>query len=409
VNAAAARVVEATTAADVAATLQQCARDRAAIVVHGGDTLQAIGNAPARCDVALRLATLRGIRDYDPRELTFGADAGTTLAEISRELGREGQFVPFDAPFPERATVGGTLAAGWLGPRRARYGRLRDLVIGSTVALTDGTLAHAGGMVVKNVTGYDMSKLYVGALGTLGVIVRANFKALPRPPARRLAIAPLADAAARAHAIELLAQLAIEPSAILAVAGFRRVLTRYDADVRLAVLVEGSEAVVERGTRELRSTLGRAGVAETFLLDAEDAERTFAAIVDAYVEPLDDRSITYRSTGLPSTAWERAIAAARVAAARGAITETIADIRTGDAIVRLSGHSAADLAADLPELDAALRAAVPRSIVIAGAPALRARVDAWGAPPATLDTMRALKARFDPAGILAPGRFVGGI
>ncbi len=136
-------------------------------------------------------APLRGIRDYDPRDMTAGIEAGTTLAEIARVLAEHGQWIPFDAPLPARATAGGTLAAGWAGPRRAAYGRARDLVIGSTIALTDGTLARAGGMVVKNVTGYDMSKLYVGSLGTLGVIVRANFKALPRPAARRLAIAPI--------------------------------------------------------------------------------------------------------------------------------------------------------------------------------------------------------------------------
>ncbi len=402
------RAVDAGSPEEIAALLHACARDGAAVVAHGGDTLQAIGNAPTRCDVALQLRNITGVRDYDPREMTFGVDAGTTLTELGRTLAREGQFVPFDAPFPDRATVGGTLSAGWLGPRRATYGRTRDLLIGSTVALADGTLAHAGGMVVKNVTGYDMSKLYVGALGTLGIVVRANFKALPRPPARRLAIAPLADDV-RERALTLVGTMAIEPSAILAVAGFRRILTRHDADVRLAVYFEGSEAVVERGTRELRSVLGRAGVAETFLLDGDDAERTYTSIVDAYVEPLDDRSITYRALGLPSTSWERARAAARVAAAGGAKTEAIVDLRTGDAIVRLSAHSAGDLDAALGALDGALRAALPRSTVIAGAPGLRARVDAWGPPAATLPTMRALKDRFDPAGVLAPGRYLGGI
>jgi glycolate oxidase FAD binding subunit len=407
-NTAAPRAVEAGSPEDVAALLRACARDGAAVVAHGGDTLQAIGNAPTRCDVALGMRSLRGVRDYDPREMTFGAAAGTTLADLARTLGREGQFVPFDAPFPDRATVGGTLSAGWLGPRRATYGRPRDLLIGSAAALADGTVAHAGGMVVKNVTGYDMSKLYVGALGTLGIIVRANFKALPRPPARRLAVAPLVDDV-REHALELVATMAIEPSAILAVAGFRRILTRHDADVRLAVFFEGSEAVVDRGTRELRSILGKAGVAETFLLDGDDAERAFASVVDAYVEPLDDRSITYRAPGLPSTAWGRARAAARAAAAGGAKTEAIVDLRTGDAVVRLSAPTAADLAAAIGALDGALRDALPRSTVIAGAPGVRGQVDAWGPAAATLSTMQALKARFDPARILAPGRYVGGI
>jgi glycolate oxidase FAD binding subunit len=402
------RIVEPPDADAVAAILRESTRDGAAVVAFGGGTLQGIGNAARRCDVALHVHGLRGIRDYDPREMTFGVDAGTTLAELARELARAGQFVPFDAPLADRATVGGTLSAGWTGPRRGAYGRPRDLLIGSTAALADGTLAHAGGMVVKNVTGYDMSKLYVGALGTLGIIVRANFKALPRPPARRLAVAPLA-ADVQERAIAVVAALAIEPSAIVAVDGFRRILARSDADVRLAILIEGSEAVVDRGTRELRSALGRTGVAETALLDGADAERAFTSLIDAYVECVDDRSVSYRAPGLPSTVWARTRAAAALGARHGVTVETLADLRNGDAIVRLSARDPGTLAAVLGALDAELREELERSTVIAGAPALRASVDAWGTPPATLPTLRALKARFDPAGILAPGRYVGGI
>jgi glycolate oxidase FAD binding subunit len=198
-------------AADVAATLRACADEGAAIVARGGGTLQSLGNAPARCDAFLSLEHLRGLADYDPRDLTAGILAGTTLAEIARALGEHGQHLPFDAPLPDRATIGGTIAAGWAGPRRGRYGRPRDLLIGSTVALVDGTLAHAGGMVVKNVTGYDMSKAYAGSLGTLAIIVRANVKAVPRPAARRLAVAPIPpDVSDRA--IAALGLLAIEPS-----------------------------------------------------------------------------------------------------------------------------------------------------------------------------------------------------
>lgn len=401
------RVVEPADAEAVAQTLRDCAREGSAVVAYGGGTLQGIGNAPARCDVALHLHGVRGLVDYDPHELTFGALAGTTLAEVTRTLAAAGQFVPFDAPFADEATVGGTLSAGWAGPRRATYGRLRDLLIGSTAALADGTLAHAGGMVVKNVTGYDMSKLYVGALGTLGVVTRANFKSLPLPRARRLALAPVGEDV-RERAIATVATLALEPTATLVVDGFARVLPR-GGSLRLVALLEGSEAAVERTTRELRSALGRAGVAETMLLDGDEAQRAFASLIDAYVESVDDRSVTYRSPGLPSTAWARVREAGRIVASHGAALDAIADVRTGDAIVRVRGRDASGLANALGEIDAALRAALERSFVIAGAPGLRARIDAWGPAPATLPTLRALKARFDPAGILAPGRYVGGI
>jgi glycolate oxidase FAD binding subunit len=340
--------------------------------------------------------------------MTAGIRAGTTMAEIARALGEHDQWIPFDAPLPARATIGGTLAAGWAGPRRAAYGRPRDLVIGSTVALTDGTLAHAGGMVVKNVTGYDMSKLYVGSLGTLGLIVRANVKALPRPAAFRLAIAPVADDV-RTRAIAALGALSIEPTAALALDGFAGVARQTHGDLRLVLMFEGSEAVVERATRDARSALGKAGVAETQVIDGANAERGFAEVVDAYVAVTADRSITYRAMGLPATAWSRTRTAAALAREHGLTAESIADLRTGDAILRFSARSAGKIASMLVPFDAALRGALERTTLLAGAPALRAAVDAWGSAPSTIATMRAIKAHFDPAQVLAPGRYVGAI
>jgi glycolate oxidase FAD binding subunit len=402
------RIIVPQDAAGAAAALAACARDGAAVVVVGGSTLQSIGNAPRRCDVALHTSNLRGIREYDPRDMTAGIDAGTTLAEIARVLGEHGQWIPFDAPLPARATVGGTLAAGWAGPRRAVYGRPRDLVLGTTIALTDGTLARAGGMVVKNVTGYDMSKLYVGSLGTLGLIVRANFKTLPRPPVRRLAIAPIAGDQ-RDRTIAAIGGLAIEPSAALALDGFARVARYPGAALRLVLLFEGSEAVVERGTRDVRSALGKAGVAETLLLDGDAADQAFAETLDAYVEGTGERTLTYRTTGLPSTAWARTRVAEALAREHGLGAESIADLRTGDAILRFSARTVAAFAAGLPAFDADVRRAFERSTVLAGGAQLRASIDAWGAAPSTIATMRAIKAHFDPTGILAPGRYVGAI
>ncbi len=142
-----------------------------------------------------------------------------TLEALQRALSEHAQFVPFDAPRLDDATLGGTLAAGWIGPRRMTYGRPRDLLIGATIALADGTLASSGGMVVKNVTGYDMGKLYVGSHGTLGVLVRANFKVLPAPAARRLAISPF-EADLRARVVAHARARLLEPTALLVIDGF---------------------------------------------------------------------------------------------------------------------------------------------------------------------------------------------
>ena len=196
-------------AAELATLLRACDDAGHAVVLFGGNTLQALGNVPARYDVAIDLRGLDRILVHEPRDLTIAVEGGVTLAALDAALAAHGQFVPLDAPQPALATVGGTLASGWLGPRRATYGRPRDFVIGTTVALADGTIAKAGGMTVKNVSGYDLSKLYVGSLGTLGAIVRANFKTLPLPEARRIAVATLPEGT-RARAIANVSALDIE-------------------------------------------------------------------------------------------------------------------------------------------------------------------------------------------------------
>ncbi|MBV8299386.1 MAG: FAD-binding oxidoreductase [Candidatus Eremiobacteraeota bacterium] len=395
-----ARLVEPADAAEAAAALRGASDAGEAVVVFGGGTLQRAANAPSRYDVAVSTKRLTALHDYDPRDLTAGVGAGMTVADLQRALAQHRQFLPLDVPLAQQATVGGTLAAGWAGPRRAAYGRPRDLLIGTTVALANGTLASSGGMVVKNVTGYDMGKLYVGSHGTLGAIVRANFKVLPAPAVRRLAIAPF-DEELRERALAHAIDVALEPVALLAIDGFREAAG--PAGPRLVALLEGSEAVVDRATRELRSALGAAGIAETRLLDGDDAARAFQSVLDAYVARDGETSLTLLARGLPSEA------AARAQRVRTAIrrAETIADLRTGDVVVRVREAAAASADDDAAPLDRVVRDVLGHASVLSSGAATRA--DAWGEAPATLLTMRALKAQFDPQGVLAPGRFVGGI
>jgi glycolate oxidase FAD binding subunit len=396
-----ARVFEPKEPEDVAATLRDAAAAGEAVVVHGGGTLQGASNAPSRYDIALSTKKLTALYDYDAHDLTVGVGAGMTLAALTRTLAEHRQFLPLDAPLAAQATLGGTLAAGWAGPRRATYGRPRDLLIGATLALADGTLAKSGGMVVKNVTGYDMGKLYVGSHGTLGVIVRTNFKVLPAPQTRRLAIAPF-DEDERERAVAHVSALVLEPAALLVLDGFREALS--PARPRVIALLEGSDRVVDRATRELRSALGAAGVAETRLLDGDDAARAFQAVLDAYVARDGDASVTLLARGLPSDAAARA---QRVRAAMAG-AETIADLRTGDVVVRVrESAGAGENDGAVSGVDRTVRDLLGRATLLAAGPA--ARADAWGDPPATLATMRALKTAFDPHGILAPGRFVGAL
>ncbi len=151
------------------------------VVPRGGGTKTGWGNPPVRADLILSTARLNRVIEYAWADLTVSVEAGCTIQNLQNALAEHGQRIAVDPLWPERATVGGILSTNDSGSLRIRYGALRDLIIGVTIALPDGTLASSGGKVVKNVAGYDLPKLATGALGTLGVITRANFRLHPLP------------------------------------------------------------------------------------------------------------------------------------------------------------------------------------------------------------------------------------
>src|SRR5712664_2772999 len=152
-----------------------------AVVPLGGGTKLCWGNPPSRADVVFSTARLNEVTEHAWADLTASVGAGCTIQTLQETLAQHGQRLALDPLWPAKATVGGVLSANDIGALRLRFGALRDLVIGVTLALPDGTLASSGGKVVKNVAGYDLPKLATGALGTLGVITRAVFRLHPLP------------------------------------------------------------------------------------------------------------------------------------------------------------------------------------------------------------------------------------
>jgi glycolate oxidase FAD binding subunit len=383
-------------------------RAREKIQIVGGGTLMGMGFPPEHIDITLSTTALTGIVANKRGDLVIAALAGTPIADIAALLGPQGEFVPFDAPHPHYATLGGTLAAGWLGPRRHLYGRLRDYLIGSTIVLADGSIARAGGMVVKNVAGYDMSRLYVGSFGTLGVLVQANLKTTVSPPRTRLFLAALPEQT-RERAFSHLAALRIPPSAAFWIDGFHHAIDGDEGpEGRVLVLIEGSDALLERATLELRSALGRAGVPETRIVDA-GAREAFERVVDAYVACLGERSVTYRTYPAPADSQRSALDLNELARRFGLRSETIADVMNGDVILRVSDLDSHAFGSKIEAFDDALHDREPRAQVVAGKHPHRAHLRVWGAAPAAIEQMRALKARFDPNRTLNPGCFVDGI
>lgn len=392
---------------DIARTLRDRNETRQPLSIKGGGTLGAMGTA-CIATAAIDLKKLNRLVAHEHADLTCSVQAGMTLSAFAKALAEGGQFVPLDAPVRSKATVGGTLAAGWLGPRRHRYGKPRDLAIGSQVVLADGTVANAGGMVVKNVSGYDMTKLYIGSFGTLGVITRANFKTMPLPRARRMLIAALPERS-RDRALQQVAHLAAQPAMAVCVEGFGKAIAGEDGiDGRILLLFEGSPSYIERATRDSRSALGRAGVPETYIIDA-GVEQQFERVLDACISETGERTMMYRSLGTPGSAQERATRLRDAANRRELFTDVLLDAMNGDVFLNVSERDARAFAQKIEACDDDLRAIDPCSVIVSGRAPIRASLDAWGKPPAAIEKMREIKARFDPNNILNPGRFVGGI
>ena len=174
-------VVTPTDIEQLRAGLSEAANHEISIIPVGGGKHLGIGNVPQSYDVAMSLAQMNHIIAHEPADLTVTVEAGLRLDDLQRALAVHGQFLPLDPPCAAGATIGGVLAVNAHGPLRHAFGTARDWLIGTRVVHADGSLSKSGGRVVKNVTGYDMHKLYVGSLGTLGVLVEATLKVAPLP------------------------------------------------------------------------------------------------------------------------------------------------------------------------------------------------------------------------------------
>jgi glycolate oxidase FAD binding subunit len=174
---------------EVGAVLVAAGEAGVPVTPWGGGTRMGIGSPPGRIGLVLGLRRLDRILEHEPGDLTVTVETGLPFDTLQAELGKRGQWLSLDAGSAERATVGGTLASDASGPRRHLYGTARDLVIGLTVVLADGSVVRGGGKVVKNVAGYDLPKLFIGSFGTLGVLVEATLKLRPRSDVDRIVVA----------------------------------------------------------------------------------------------------------------------------------------------------------------------------------------------------------------------------
>jgi len=372
---------------EAAALLRVLGEDGRSVRIRGGGTKSAWGPPPEPVATEIVTGGLGRVLEHNEGDFTAVVEAGVPLARAQTVFATAGQMLALDPPLGdvEAATIGGVLATADSGPLRHRYGGVRDVVVGITIALSDGSLAKAGGKVIKNVAGYDLAKLFAGSFGTLGLAVVVAVRLHPKPEETATASGASDDPSALAAAASTLARFPLEADC-LDVAwhdGAGRVLVRFGG------------AAAERQALAVEERLRTAGLAD--VASTVDDDDLWAA------QRAGQRSADGAVLKVSSVPGDLGVV---LAAARDAGAHAVS--RAGLGLHWLTLPGGGDLAARIEGLRAAL---APRACTLQDAPEpVRAAVAPWPELDAgVLELTRRVKARFDPARIFSPGSFVGGI
>ncbi len=403
---------------EVADLIGRAASEQAAVVPWGAGTRQHIGCPPERYDLALCLDRLDQVLDYTPADLVVTVQAGVTLGALQDRLAHNGQWLPWDAPCCDRATIGGLLATGATGPLRLGYGTPRDWTLGLHVVLGDGRLVKSGAKVVKNVAGYDAHKLHLGALGTLGVIVAASFKLMPLPTGQCTMLVACSSLSTMFALMDALYAPPLSPVSLVALNGpaVRRIPILspllpalpepyYVVIARFAGVPSGLDRQVQTGRQ--RSTVAGAHSVEVDTEQTLPIWRAIASLGQGLAE--GDRAVLLRA-GVRPAALPNLIQTLDMPTQR--LNWPAAWLVYAGVGLVLCRWQLADttepqtVAAALVSLRAEVQS-MQGYVVVEDAPHdLKNALDVWGPPPPTIRLMQALKQQWDPAGILNPGRYI---
>ena len=385
-------VIEPGNPEETASVLETAAKAGLRVIPRGGATKMDWGNPPRDGELIVSTRRLNRVLEHAWGDMTATVEAGCTFTQLQQTLAEHGQRVALDPLWPDRATVGGVLATNDSGSLRTRFGALRDLIIGITLALADGTLAKSGGKVVKNVAGYDLPKLATGSLGTLGIITQAIFRLHPVPPeTRSLSFSSHDNAAVNALVLKVLDSTLI-PTGIQVRAGNSFLP---EVDVRFEGTATGCDAQIEQtsriasGARRIKSSADVWNAPATLWSGAEPAVVCKFTLLPADLGAFCDKLT--RVSERFHLSWRLVAQAA------------------GVGLLRLEGTESAALLAAIRDLLERLESSRGSLAVLRCPLEVKRKADVWGNAGDALRLMRDIKAQFDPAGRLNPGRFIGRI
>lgn len=386
-------VVAPSTVEMVAATLAWASSSGLSVVIRGNGTKDGWGEQPSRVDVLLSFGRLNQVVAHEAADLTATVQAGARLSDVNARLRQHRQWLPLDPPHAAEATIGGVLATNDAGPLRHRHGTPRDMVIGMTVVMSDGTIASSGGRVVKNVAGYDIARLMAGSHGSLAAIVSATFKLAPVAPASKTLAVALRRAADVTTLVDRLRDRQCEPEALDVRV---RHVPQVDTSFLLLVRYGSVPGAVDDAVATTRACAEQIGADAIDVVAGEQQDQMW---VEHDAAPWSDAAAVLRLSWRPGAFIDAVAALDGTSRALGCTW--IGRAAVGSGVVGLVGSDddvvhAIDRLRKSPLFD--------HVVVVAGSPAIRARVATWQTPESQRALWAALKQTCDPAGTLNAGR-----
>jgi len=396
-------------------------KQKLVITPRGNGTKMGMGGIPKKADLVLSTGRLNRIIDCDCENLTLSVESGVTLNHVQRELEARGYFLPLDPPFTDKATLGGIVATNSSGPKRLLYGTARDLITGIKAVFPDGDIVVSGGKTVKNVSGYDMVKLLIGSLGTLGIICEITFKLLPLPEGKQTVLISFQELDETYRFVREVMNSQLLPASIdllnaTASDKMKHVRSSQKGNYLIAIGLEGVIETVERQVSEMGARGRKHGGLDVITLDAEGHDDFWTGIRD-FAQGLTKEYpniISLKSNVLIAKSAELLGNYEKIA--RGLGLDCAFINRCGNGILYSHLLVGEDLDSRIDSLvDLIMQFTSEASqyegnlVVESSLPSIKERVDVWGKPRSDYRLVRGIKAQIDPAGIFNPGRFIGGV